>query len=117
MTNEEIDALIKRLLEEKERNDKKASEEKLTWPATAEQNARLTQFCRLHGFSPSEEERANLTKIVENLEKRLRVADKKYRYSAKVSARAGKRDVTKRVWKQKGRKKKNENPDLFDKEA
>ena len=101
MTNEQIDALIAKLLEEKEKNEKAARDKKVMWPATSELNARFTSFCTKHGIVPNDEERRDIVKIVENLEKRVRTTDPKYRYNPK-----------KAVSNKKGRKNKNDN-DLF----
>lgn len=82
MTNEEIDALIAKLQEEKEKNQKAIKEEKVLWPATSEVNARFSAFSKKHGIIPTEDERRSIVKIPENLEKRLRNKDPKYRYNA-----------------------------------
>ena len=103
MTNEEIDALIAKLQEEKEKNQKAIKEKKVLWPATSEVNARFSSFCKNHGIIPTEEERRFIIKIPENLERRLRRNDPKYRYNA-----------TNPVKKIRGRKKKdNDDNDLF----
>lgn len=106
------DPLFMKLFEEKTNEAKKEEQKKVLWPAQAEQNARLSQFCKNHNIVPTEQERADLNKIVQNLETRLRDKDPEYRFSARVPVKSGNRTVGKKVWKRKS-KKNEEPPDLF----
>ena len=100
--------------EAKENAEKAKLAEK--WPAMAEQRARFSQFCKLHNIEPTRDERDNLCKLVETLERKIRELKPKWRHSLRNSCKSGARDVTKRAWKVSPKKAKSsvaESDDLF----